>query len=252
MKPRTTVLPVLAFAVFSVSLFFAAGSPAAGAPPEGQVARWKSRLADADEALKAGEWQRARWIADTEIKDMVRRIGRLDEATPLLSGAAFFRALAEAGLGSPREALWDFGIAQALVPAFSEVDLTSYGEAGKLLEAGRLSAMNEPEPVAEDVWEASGGYTPPRKLRARPPEHPRTKSRLCIEGSVEVLIAIAEDGSTQRPRLRSSSDPVLAFAAMDALRAWRFEPARVDGKPVTVVYTQTIDFRIPNCQGLIR
>ena len=37
----------------------------------------------------------------------------------------------------------------------------------------------------------------------------------------------------------------MALAALDAIRTWRFEPARFKGEPVNVYYTLTVNFKTP-------
>jgi outer membrane biosynthesis protein TonB len=44
-------------------------------------------------------------------------------------------------------------------------------------------------------------------------------------------------------------DPVLFFTATEAMRRWKFEPARLDGEPVKVYYRMTFDYQIQFCPG---
>lgn len=41
-----------------------------------------------------------------------------------------------------------------------------------------------------------------------------------------------------------SGDPILLFVAFDAVREWKFEPARRNGEPVPVYYNLAVNFRI--------
>ena len=51
-------------------------------------------------------------------------------------------------------------------------------------------------------------------------------------GTVKVVFVVDEEGRVQYPLVSSSSDPVFEQAALEAVRQWRFEPGRRDGKPV--------------------
>jgi outer membrane biosynthesis protein TonB len=49
------------------------------------------------------------------------------------------------------------------------------------------------------------------------------------------------------PQIERGTDPVLALAAFDALRQWRFEPARLGDQPVAVFFSLTVSFRVRQC-----
>ena len=50
---------------------------------------------------------------------------------------------------------------------------------------------------------------------------------------VELRAIIARDGSIQQVQI-VSGNPVLAHAAMEAVRQWRFRPTLLNGEPVEV------------------
>jgi TonB family protein len=57
--------------------------------------------------------------------------------------------------------------------------------------------------------------------------------------------AIGADGVVREMKPVRSEPMGLTEAAMDAVRQWRYEPARnAAGKPMSVVYTVTISFRL--------
>jgi hypothetical protein len=56
-------------------------------------------------------------------------------------------------------------------------------------------------------------------------------------------VRIDRRGGTNDPVVLESPHPILSLAAAEAVSAWRYRPAAVDGDPVGVYYTVRIDFR---------
>jgi protein TonB len=66
-----------------------------------------------------------------------------------------------------------------------------------------------------------------------------------IQGTVELELVVTKDGLPSQMRVRRSLDPGgLDERAIAAVSGWRFEPGRLAGKPVDVVVTVFLDFRI--------
>ena len=63
------------------------------------------------------------------------------------------------------------------------------------------------------------------------------------EGVVDIHIVIGTDGRVKEAT-RISGDPVLVTAAIDAIDQWQYEPTLLDGNPVEVDTTVTVDFRL--------
>ena len=60
---------------------------------------------------------------------------------------------------------------------------------------------------------------------------------------VTVSLLVAADGSVERAKVVAAEPPgVFDAAALDAVRAWRFEPASYGGKPVKVWARQVVRF----------
>jgi TonB family protein len=54
---------------------------------------------------------------------------------------------------------------------------------------------------------------------------------------------IGEDGVPHHVRiLEAEGGPAMKYEALEALREWRFEPGKLEGKPVKVYYVLTINF----------
>jgi len=64
-----------------------------------------------------------------------------------------------------------------------------------------------------------------------------------VEGDVRVDALIEASGRVSAMKV-VSGPPLLQQAAMDALRQWKYQPATLDGKPVPMHLTVTIQFRM--------
>lgn len=229
---------------------------AASAPPPPRsvyrpalILQWKDRLHVANEKLQEANWKKGFDIADAVLREMRDRIASGEASGSLLAVALLFRSIGEAGLGRTEDAAWDFGTAQALYPPYSRVDLKPYGAAGVVLDTWRYKdgAPTDPRRTAFDPAMAGVQVTPPRKIKGDSPEYPLAKANSCIEHPIVVQCVINEQGHPEYPYVSSDTDPVLALAAFDALRSWRFEPAQLDGKPVRVSYSLTFNFQVRQC-----
>jgi len=77
------------------------------------------------------------------------------------------------------------------------------------------------------------------------PQYPRRAALAGIEGWVKVEFTITETGSVTDPRVVDSKPPrIFNEAAIRAILKWKFKPRVVDGQPVPMRATQTIDFNL--------
>jgi TonB family protein len=82
-----------------------------------------------------------------------------------------------------------------------------------------------------------------RLVRSIAPEYPEVARLAGIQGDVTLRILVGPDGSVGDV-VAVSGPPVLGRAAMHAVERWRYAPALVDGRPVEVVTTVTLAFRL--------
>jgi protein TonB len=75
------------------------------------------------------------------------------------------------------------------------------------------------------------------------PQYPAEAGRARIEGTVVLMAVIGTDGSVTDVRVESGL-PILAQAAIDAVKQWRYKPYLVDGEPVEVDSRITINFAL--------
>jgi len=74
------------------------------------------------------------------------------------------------------------------------------------------------------------------------PVYPAEARQARPEGIIALDIIVGRDGSVVSMRPLNGPD-VLARAAMDALRWWKFQPYRVNGEPATVETTVAVEFK---------
>ena len=86
-----------------------------------------------------------------------------------------------------------------------------------------------------------GDVTEPQRLKYVPPSYPG------INGKVILQAVINTDGSVDEIEVLycNPDDPRLSESAIRAVRRWRYEPARKNGKPVAIYWQINIDFRAP-------
>ncbi len=111
---------------------------------------------------------------------------------------------------------------------------------------GRSVGSEEREARREEpVREADTVEQPPRVLSRRLPRFPAEQEAEGTEGYVVLRILIDRSGQVAAVRVVSAQPPgVFDEAAKDAIRGWRFQPARDGGRPVPVWARQTLRFEL--------
>ena len=97
-----------------------------------------------------------------------------------------------------------------------------------------------PLPVEEPV--RVGGSAQPRKTWSVQPEYPRMARLRRIQGIVTLEVTVDREGNVSNVAVLRSVDG-LDEAAVEAARQWRYEPTIINGRPVSVVLTDTVRFQ---------
>jgi periplasmic protein TonB len=79
---------------------------------------------------------------------------------------------------------------------------------------------------------------------APPPLYPQIAKVARVEGTVELLAKLDKDGRITEVNV-VSGHPMLTTAAIDAVKRWRYKPARLNGEPVEAETTVKIKFTLP-------
>jgi protein TonB len=88
-----------------------------------------------------------------------------------------------------------------------------------------------------------GNIKAPTKIRDVRPSYPRAAASARVQGIVIIEATIGSDGRVQNTRVLRSI-PLLDEAALDAVKQWRYEPTLLNGVPVPVIMTVTVQFTL--------
>lgn len=207
------------------------------------VIRWGRRMADASELLKRGEHAAALEITDRTIHEMLDRLGSGDAATQIFGMVVSHKALALAGLGRKDDALWYWHSMITLYPALATSDVSMFGEAGAFLDANRKPRKPEPFPRNSGT-PLTPRFTVPVLEKRVEPKFPRGARSSGAEGTLVVSVLITREGTITAPVvLEPLPAPTLSYAALEALRQWRYKPATRDGEPIEVRFDLSVTFK---------
>jgi TonB family protein len=115
----------------------------------------------------------------------------------------------------------------------------------------------EPLATAHGAVEQAASVTPERVVALSPaaaensllhrvePDYPEEARNRQLQGAVVLDIHIGQDGTVQETKV-VSGEPLLADAAMAAVRQWRFQPRLVAGAPAEMQTRITLNFRLSN------
>src|SRR5256885_1247303 len=108
---------------------------------------------------------------------------------------------------------------------------------GLAVSNNQPSAPAAPLPVGGDVKQA-------KLISSVPPVYPTLAKNQHVSGNVTVDALIDANGRVTTMKV-VSGPTLLQQAAMDALKQWKYQPASLDGKPVAMHLTVTVQFRLP-------
>ena len=88
-----------------------------------------------------------------------------------------------------------------------------------------------------------GNIPPPTKTHDAKPVYPAEAQSARVQGVVIIEATIGPNGKVQDARVLRSI-PLLDSAALDAVRQWEFTPTLLNGVPVPVIMTVTVQFTL--------
>ncbi len=98
--------------------------------------------------------------------------------------------------------------------------------------------------ASQSVW-LSPAQSEPRIVIRTEPQYPPDALAAHRAGNVVLEVQVAEDGSVSNIRTLSG-DPILAAAAAEAVRNWRYQPYRQHDHPARFQTDVTLSFSLPN------
>lgn len=142
----------------------------------------------------------------------------------------------------------------AHAPARAEITYAagSSGSASNSTGASGLSSTGTGTGIGQGRGAAPRALiTAPARYSDTPkPAYPESARREGREGRVLLRVMIDEQGKTKTAEVnRSSGSDALDQAALDAIKRWRFHPARADDKPVESWVNIPIDFRLTDAKN---
>jgi len=123
---------------------------------------------------------------------------------------------------------------------------TQTGVVPGAVDQGLASLMDRPPdtpPPTSVPVRISSGVTAPVKVDDVRPAYPPLALQARVEGMVIIEAIIGATGVVEQARILRSI-PLLDEAALAAVRQWRFTPGRLNGVPVAVIMTVTVNFRL--------
>ncbi len=106
-------------------------------------------------------------------------------------------------------------------------------------ETQHAASLKTQSPVAMSADSADSSL-----LHRVEPDYPEAARQQNIQGSVVLEVHIGADGAVQDVRV-ASGPPLLAQAASDAVKQWKFKPHLVNGSPVEMQTRVNLNFRLP-------
>ncbi len=91
-----------------------------------------------------------------------------------------------------------------------------------------------------------GNVKAPTKVKQIPPVYPELARKARIQGVVIIEAVIDREGNVIRAKVLRSPGAHFGFdqAAIDAVKQWKFKPGTQNGKPVDVIFTLTVIFKL--------
>ncbi len=94
------------------------------------------------------------------------------------------------------------------------------------------------------AYRVGGGVSAPRVIYQPDPEYSEEARKAKYQGTVVLWVVVGADGRPREMRVARSLGMGLDEKALEAVRTWRFEPARMNGQPVPVQINVEVNFRL--------
>jgi TonB family protein len=94
------------------------------------------------------------------------------------------------------------------------------------------------------VFRVGGGVSAPSPIYKPEPEYSPEARQAKLQGTVILSLIVGMDGRAHAIQVARSLGLGLDERAIEAVRQWRFDPAKMDGKPVAVAVDVEVSFRL--------
>jgi len=145
----------------------------------------------------------------------------------------------------PSKASTPTEVAQAAPVAPVSAPTTPTPPAPTRVEAPPAPPSPAPAPVVTAPSKTDVSIPASYSASNQKPIYPNMSKRLGEQGTVVLRVLVKADGSAGEVEVKSSSNyPRLDQAAIDAVKTWRFNPAKIDGKATDEWYQVPIPFKL--------
>ena len=108
---------------------------------------------------------------------------------------------------------------------------------------GVIGEEKSPPSAAAERVRISGGTAQANLISQPPPVYPQLAMAAKVQGAVVLLVDVSRDGKVENARVLSGH-PMLVQSAMEAVRQWRYKPYAMNGEPVPIETTVTVNFKL--------
>jgi protein TonB len=151
---------------------------------------------------------------------------------------------AAAPVEAPREIKPETGIESGVKGVVGGVEGGVVGGVTGGIVGGLAEAPPPPPPPPPPAPVRVGGnIKTPTKVKDVRPVYPAIAQSARVQGVVIIEATIGPNGAVQDAKVLRSI-PLLDAAALDAVRQWQFTPTLLNGVPVPVIMTVTVNFTL--------
>jgi TonB family protein len=105
--------------------------------------------------------------------------------------------------------------------------------------------FDAPRDWAQGAVRIGNGVAPPVKVKDVAALYPPVAKSARVQGVVTLDVRVEPDGHVSNAQV-IEGPPLLQRAAFDAVKQWEFTPTILNGKPIAVLITVTLDFKLMN------
>lgn len=211
--------------------------------------RWDDASTVATRAAEQGP--ELAWTVGIRVFDALHSAGRFEDADGLL------RLLRSESHSATRKAGWrtldasktDYAMARASLGAYLFFDPPA-DEAKIVYNAVLDRAFQEmapsgrPPEASVKMPSGQSDFALPILLNKVSPDYPESLRSIRREGRTILSVVVREDGTIGRTEILATTHAEFSVAALDAVKRWKYKPARLADKPVAVYYTISVTFRL--------
>ena len=136
-----------------------------------------------------------------------------------------------------------YQVSPAYVPALVCVVPLKISSLLRSTGVGDSTPVAVPKVATPQRVRVSQGVTQGLLIRKVQPNYPPLARQARIQGSVLLQAEISKDGTIENLRL-ISGHPMLAPAAIEAVKQWKYKPYILNGEPVEVETQITVNFTL--------